>query len=464
MASPCKPWERNTAINHRQPNFNPDPTNTFLPTSPNIVPGAGGGGGGGGGLSPNTRPPLPPRPTATSHSSFSRPSYGAYGSYGNIGTYGGPYFGGGYGAYGGGYGNYSRFGMMGGNIADDNVFIHLAEESSRPAFQSIESIVHAFGSVSMMLESTYHAVYSSFCAVLRVAEHFSRMKSHFAQIFSAFAVVRSLRWLYRKLLYLVGLRFQDPSLEAAWRTTGLINHSSATSSTEADIKASKSSWPIIMFFAVAFGGPYLIWRLLSSLAPPIKTTSHDWLKGQGEYYAAVAEYSFQAGARNELTFTAGQSLFLAPKDQQPNVRGWLLASNGTSYGLVPANYIKILRLCSSSTQPLNTQPALQGGVASSSPESRVLTARITNIQPPKFALNNPSVSHGTPQTQLVPEMWCKPSAADQHSQDSNSQLPRQSSPASLQSPDHQILPVLPEEREVALDQSRHVAAEHHDHS
>lgn len=38
-------------------------------------------------------------------------------------------------------------------------FIRLAEESSRPAFESIESIVHAFGSVSMMLESTYHAVH-----------------------------------------------------------------------------------------------------------------------------------------------------------------------------------------------------------------------------------------------------------------------------------------------------------------
>lgn len=45
---------------------------------------------------------------------------------------------------------------------------------------------------------------SSFRAVLGVAEHFGRMKSHFAQIFSALAVVRTLRWLHRKLLYLVG--------------------------------------------------------------------------------------------------------------------------------------------------------------------------------------------------------------------------------------------------------------------
>lgn len=44
-------------------------------------------------------------------------------------------------------------------LAPPHRFIQLAENSSRQAFQSIESIVHAFGSVSMMLESTYHALY-----------------------------------------------------------------------------------------------------------------------------------------------------------------------------------------------------------------------------------------------------------------------------------------------------------------
>ena len=67
---------------------------------------------------------------------------------------------------------YGHMGAGGGE--SQNRFIQLAEESSMPAFQSIESIVHAFGSVSMMLESTFHAVHSSFQAVLGVAEHFSK--------------------------------------------------------------------------------------------------------------------------------------------------------------------------------------------------------------------------------------------------------------------------------------------------
>lgn len=62
---------------------------------------------------------------------------------------------------------------------------------------------------------------------------------------------------------------------------------------------------------------------------------------------------FQAGNQKELSFSAGQCLFLAPKNQQPNVRGWLLASNKKSCGLVPANYIKILGLRQGSPEASN---------------------------------------------------------------------------------------------------------------
>lgn len=69
---------------------------------------------------------------------------------------------------------------------------------------------------------------------------------------------------------------------------------------------------------------------------------------------------FQAKMRNELSFAAGQQLILAPKDQQPSVSGWLLASNGKNAGLVPANYIKIIGLRSSQPQQDNTQQKHSG--------------------------------------------------------------------------------------------------------
>ncbi|KAK7084140.1 hypothetical protein SK128_012867 [Halocaridina rubra] len=350
MAAPPKPWERATYLNQR-PNFNPDQINSF--TSPQAL--YSGASGGGGGSASSSRPPLPPRPTNYASNTISRPMYGGYNSYSGYGGYGGSMYGGysGYGGYGsyGGYG-YNRYGMMRNGQMDDSGFVNLAEESSRQAFQSIESIVHAFGSVSMMLESTYHAVHSSFRAVLGVAEHFSRMKSHFAQIFSALAVVRTLKWIMKKLLYLIGLRSQDPSLEAVWRSAA--SGAASAQLTEADLKASRSSWPIVMFFAVVFGGPYLIWRLLSSLVPSsVQQKSHGWKRGVSEHYVAVAMYPFEAGNKRELSFQAGQPLFLAPRDQQPQLKGWLLASSGTHVGIIPANYIKILGLRQGSVQPVN---------------------------------------------------------------------------------------------------------------
>ena len=83
-------------------------------------------------------------------------------------------------------------------------FIAAAEESTQHAFQSLESIVRAFGSISMMLDSTFNAVHSSFRAVLGMADQFSRLRSHLSRVFSALAIFRTAKWAYLKLLYFMG--------------------------------------------------------------------------------------------------------------------------------------------------------------------------------------------------------------------------------------------------------------------
>lgn len=198
---------------------------------------------------------------------------GSYGGGMGMGSYGGSYGGGmGMGSYGGGmYGGYG--GGMGGGMGYGrgmgaepfSRFVQQAEESSRPAFQSIESIVQAFASVSMMLESTFHTVYNSFRAVLGVAEHFSRLKIHLAKIFSAIALFRFLRYIYRKLLVLLGLRTQEFA-EEIWLEAESQAAEGALSLMPSGGKQQKKapSWPIFMFFAVVVGGPYIIWKLLSS--------------------------------------------------------------------------------------------------------------------------------------------------------------------------------------------------------
>lgn len=209
-------------------------------------------------------PPLPARPVQQSY----RPSYSSFtSSYSPYGSsiYGGysPYS---YGSgYGGGYGlgGYSRFPHT-DDIAPSR-FVQQAEESSRGAFQSIESIVQAFASVSMMLDATFSAVYNSFRAVLDVANHLTRLRAHLTRVLSAFALVRTLRYLYRRLRRLLG-RGLDADVEDLWAdsTSDAVAATSSRGFGAGMEDQSVKSWPIILFFAVVLGGPYLIWKLLSS--------------------------------------------------------------------------------------------------------------------------------------------------------------------------------------------------------
>lgn len=205
-------------------------------------------------------PPLPPRPVQQSY----RPAYSSFtSSYSPYGSsiYGGysPY------SYGGGYGlgGYNRLSHM-DDVAPSR-FVQQAEESSRGAFQSIESIVQAFASVSMMLDATFSAVYNSFRAVLDVANHLTRLRAHLTRVLSAFALVRTLRYLYRRLQRLLGRR-SDSEVEDLWADSA--SDALATSGSRGYGAGMEDqtvkSWPIFLFFAVVLGGPYLIWKLLSS--------------------------------------------------------------------------------------------------------------------------------------------------------------------------------------------------------
>ncbi|XP_006881007.1 PREDICTED: peroxisomal membrane protein PEX13 [Elephantulus edwardii] len=281
-------------------------------------------------------PPILPRPsqqTGSSSVNTFRPAYSSFSS--------------GYGAYGNSfYGSYSPYSYSYNGLGynrfrvDDlppSRFVQQAEESSRGAFQSIESIVHAFASVSMMMDATFSAVYNSFRAVLDVANHFSRLKIHFTKVFSAFALVRTIRYLYRRLQRIMGLRRGSENEDLWAESEGTVACLSAE-----DRANSAKSWPIFLFFAVILGGPYLIWKLLSTNNDEV-TDSTNWASGEDDHVVARAEYDFHAMSEEEISFRAGDMLNLALKEQQPKVRGWLLASlDGQTSGFIPANYVRIL--------------------------------------------------------------------------------------------------------------------------
>jgi len=221
---------------------------------------------------PRQQPPaLPPRPSQQQNLAMPMAGYGggmnynSYGAYGNSGLYNSPYMynsmysGGMYDGYGS-----SGFNRVGGDVGSQSSFVRTAQNSSQQAFQSIESVVQACRSISMMLDSTFYAVYNSFNAVIGVADHFSRLKQHLAKVLSALALIRTLKWLYRRLLVLLRLRQSVGLDEELWSQATTEAGATATWLSEGGAAGKPSHWPIVFFFAVVFGGPWLIWKLLSA--------------------------------------------------------------------------------------------------------------------------------------------------------------------------------------------------------
>ncbi|KAK6026640.1 peroxisomal membrane protein PEX13 family protein [Ostertagia ostertagi] len=240
--------------------------------------------------------------------------------------------------YGGMYGN----GMMGGYGAPyghgnvESNFARLAEESSRGAFQSIEAIVNAVSSVANMLSSTHNAVYSSFRAVIGVAEQLSRLK---------------MQRMWRYLLVLLRLKPANYASveELAWGEIKQPYGSDLLGGPGRPVV----NWPAIMFWVVALGGPWLIYKAISQMVRSVEE-SRKWATGTGAHYTAQALYDFQASNDQELSFMNGELLRVAPKEEQPRVRGWLLArflQEATAVGLIPINYVKIVGRKSESPPP-----------------------------------------------------------------------------------------------------------------
>jgi peroxin-13 len=214
MTSPLKAWEMN-GLNFRNPII-PEQQPRIFGSSNYISTPAGT-------VRTNLPPPLPPRLSTVQPQSYGATNYGSSYGYGGLGgqyssfggsglgmygmgnTYGGGYgsgmYGGGgmYGAGGGMYGS-GGFNRFGGHNPNDpeNRFVQIAEDSSRSAFASIESLVGAIGNIATMLDSTFFALTSSFRAILGVAANFGRLRSVFAHFWTSFALFRGLNWIFRK--------------------------------------------------------------------------------------------------------------------------------------------------------------------------------------------------------------------------------------------------------------------------
>lgn len=271
---------------------------------------------------------------------FMSSGYGSYGA--GYSGFGGSGFGG-YGGGGYGGGGYGRFGM---NPSDpEQRFIQLAENSSRPAFQSIESLVSAISNIAQMLDSTFFALTSSFRAILGVAANFGRLRTVFGQFWQTFAIFRGLTWIYRKILYWLRISNLDPSSIAFKEAfAAALKQSSTAKPGPALPNKGPSPWPVLAFISFIFTAPYLIMKLIGTVTETaLEETRHPekWISP----IEATASYDFQARNPSELSFQAGQRILVAPKEIQNThnlmASGWGLATiDGQTSGLVPINYLK----------------------------------------------------------------------------------------------------------------------------
>jgi peroxin-13 len=171
-----------------------------------------------------------------------------------------------------------------------------------------------------MFESTYLAVYNSFRAIVGVADQFHHLKTHLANIFSALAIWRYLKYILRKLLRL--LRISSNGEEVEWfNELASSNRTSigamSTGSLTTTNKKKPKNWIFFLFFGVVIGGPYLVWRILSSSVDKLTKDDSLWMKQKVDHFIAVSEYEFNSNNEDELSFKRGQRIIIAPKGLAP---------------------------------------------------------------------------------------------------------------------------------------------------
>lgn len=177
--------------------------------------------------------------------------------YGGMGGYGG-------GMYGYGGGMYGGMGGMGGMDPNDpNSLTNGFTQSTQATFQIIESIVGAFGGFAQMLESTYMATHSSFFAMVSVAEQFGNLRNTLGSILGIFTLMRWLRTLFAKITGRpppADATSLTPSAFASFEGRKLLPDGSQHTAP----KPSKK--PFLFFIAAAFGLPYLMGKLIKTMA------------------------------------------------------------------------------------------------------------------------------------------------------------------------------------------------------
>jgi peroxin-13 len=166
---------------------------------------------------------------------------------------------GGMSSFGGYPSGFGAFPPPGGDPNDPHSLARGMESSTAATFQMIESIVGAFGGFAQMLESTYMATHSSFFAMVQVAEQFGNLRSTLGSILGIFTMMRWARVAFAKVT--------GRPIPAAVGELTAENFAAFDGRGGRHRGAARPSKKPFLFFVFAiFGLPYLMTKLIRTLA------------------------------------------------------------------------------------------------------------------------------------------------------------------------------------------------------
>ena len=154
-------------------------------------------------------------------------------------------------------------------------------------------------------------------AIRGVADHFGQLRQHLVGIVKSISLLRALKRLLRWICTLLGiplpraLHVSAEELAAEFRPPVLPGG-----------PPPPRVWPLILFFVIAFGGPYLVYKLLmEGDGVPNRSAAPD----ARQPVQARAGWDYTAADAAELSFRAGDMLTVyPPTEAEP--QGWLRAA------------------------------------------------------------------------------------------------------------------------------------------
>ncbi|KAM7206795.1 Peroxin 13, N-terminal region domain containing protein [Rhypophila sp. PSN 637] len=418
MASPPKPWERAGAT-------------TATPASGTTVPPATSTATSTLSSAAPAIPAMPPSLTSAVNqnaAAYSRPlgaspygsygsaysspysspysRYGGYGGMGGVGGMGGGMYGtmGGYGGmYGGGmYGGGMPGGMgMPGDPNNPESLTNRFNMSTQATFQMLEGIVGAFGGFAQMLESTYMATHSSFFAMVAVAEQFGNLRQTLGSVLGIFTLMRWIRTLIAKLTgrpLPADATALTPAAFARFEGRQLPIPEGAPGGPGGPPKPSRK--PLFFFLLAAFGLPYVMSRVIRSLANNaeederrrqlmLQQQQQSVDPNQLEFCRALYDFSpaavGQAAVQGvDLEVHKGDLVAVLSKaDPLGNAsEWWKCRARDGRIGYLPANFLEILRKPGQPIAAIKNTPASESSRANSLTSTVSAPGAMTQTMPP----------------------------------------------------------------------------------